>query len=239
MASIEGSYASVYGKGPVGWQHKELAAVKLAAGVLNALESYFWVSDEDRASLVAALDVRKLQKRIRGAGLAYGASVDTEEECGILSFTVYRSPDAARAIRAAADCLQGLVDGSVSLPTIRPIRPGTDAICQIELDENIVNGARSTMAYSLARQESNVGAAVSAKVQRWSERGLTMSAMAGIDRVLKRGAQGRSGRSGSSFARLPETRYNRSSPCSIQGLVAAPFLCKVFDSGRGSGTGSV
>lgn len=43
MASIEGSYASVYGKGPVGWEHGDLAAVKLAAGVLNALESYFWV----------------------------------------------------------------------------------------------------------------------------------------------------------------------------------------------------
>ncbi len=39
----------------------------------------------------------------------------------------------------------------------------SDAILcdQIELDENIVSAAKSTMAYSLARQESNVGAAVS------------------------------------------------------------------------------
>jgi hypothetical protein len=44
MGSIEGSYATVYGKGPLGWEHKDLAAVKLSAGVLNALESYFWVS---------------------------------------------------------------------------------------------------------------------------------------------------------------------------------------------------
>jgi hypothetical protein len=44
MGSMEGSYASLYGKGPYGWEHKDLTAVKLAAGVLNALESYFWVS---------------------------------------------------------------------------------------------------------------------------------------------------------------------------------------------------
>lgn len=43
MASIEGSFATVYGKGPVGWNHKDLPAIMVAAGVLNALESYFWV----------------------------------------------------------------------------------------------------------------------------------------------------------------------------------------------------
>jgi Zn-dependent M16 (insulinase) family peptidase len=40
--------------------------------------------------------------------------VDVEEEYGLVSFRVYRSPDAAKALKAAADCLQGLVDGSVS-----------------------------------------------------------------------------------------------------------------------------
>ncbi len=41
--SIDGSYATAYGKGPVGWEATDLTAVKLAAGVLNAMESYFWV----------------------------------------------------------------------------------------------------------------------------------------------------------------------------------------------------
>lgn len=44
MPSIEGSFGVAYGKGPHGWDSEEVAACKLAAGVLNALESYFWVS---------------------------------------------------------------------------------------------------------------------------------------------------------------------------------------------------
>jgi hypothetical protein len=43
MPSIEGSFGVAYGKGPHGWDSEEVAACKLAAGVLNALESYFWV----------------------------------------------------------------------------------------------------------------------------------------------------------------------------------------------------
>jgi hypothetical protein len=43
MPSTEGSYGVVYGNGPFGWDAEGLAAADLAAGVLNALESYFWV----------------------------------------------------------------------------------------------------------------------------------------------------------------------------------------------------
>lgn len=44
MPSVEGSYGVVYAKGPYGWDAQGLAATELAAGVLNALESYFWAS---------------------------------------------------------------------------------------------------------------------------------------------------------------------------------------------------
>jgi hypothetical protein len=53
------------------------------------------------------------QKHIRGAGLAYGASVDVEEEYGLVTFSVYRSPDAFKAFEAAGKVLQGLADGTV------------------------------------------------------------------------------------------------------------------------------
>ncbi|KAJ9110677.1 hypothetical protein QFC19_001506 [Naganishia cerealis] len=124
MPSIEGSFGVAYGKGPHGWDSEEVAACKLAAGVLNALESYFW-------------------KHIRGAGLAYGASVDVEEEYGLVTFSVYRSPDAFKAFEAAGKVLKGLADGST------------------ELDANIVDAAKSTMSYTYARREGNVGAAAS------------------------------------------------------------------------------
>jgi hypothetical protein len=54
MPSIEGSFGVAYGKGPYGWDSEEVAACKLAAGVLNALESYFWVS------LFTSLQIAKL-----------------------------------------------------------------------------------------------------------------------------------------------------------------------------------
>ncbi|KAJ9101136.1 hypothetical protein QFC21_003354 [Naganishia friedmannii] len=124
MPSIEGSFGVAYGKGPYGWDSDEVAACKLAAGVLNALESYFW-------------------KHIRGAGLAYGASVDVDEEYGLVTFSIYRSPDAFKAFEAAGKVLKGLADGST------------------ELDANIVDAAKSTMSYTYARREGNVGAAAS------------------------------------------------------------------------------
>lgn len=43
MPSVEGSYGVAYANGPFGWDAEGLAAAELAAGVLNALESYFWV----------------------------------------------------------------------------------------------------------------------------------------------------------------------------------------------------
>ncbi|KAJ9111193.1 hypothetical protein QFC20_002687 [Naganishia adeliensis] len=124
MPSIEGSFGVAYGKGPYGWDSEEVAACKLAAGVLNALESYFW-------------------KHIRGAGLAYGASVDIDEEYGLVTFSVYRSPDAFKAFEAAGKVLRGLADGST------------------ELDPNVVDAAKSTMSYTFARREGNIGAAAS------------------------------------------------------------------------------
>jgi Zn-dependent M16 (insulinase) family peptidase len=58
--------------------------------------------------------LRQLQKHIRGAGLAYGASIEVDEEAGLTSFKVWRSPDAYKALKAAGDVVRGLADGSVS-----------------------------------------------------------------------------------------------------------------------------
>jgi Zn-dependent M16 (insulinase) family peptidase len=74
MASIEGSYSVHFAKGIVGWSHSDLAALQLATTILNAQESYLW-------------------KNIRGAGLAYGANVQVDEESGFVSFDVYRVRD--------------------------------------------------------------------------------------------------------------------------------------------------
>lgn len=71
MSAIEGSYSVHYAQGPVGWDHPDLPALKLASAMLNALESYLW-------------------KSIRGSGLAYGAHTEVDEESGLTGFNVYR-----------------------------------------------------------------------------------------------------------------------------------------------------
>jgi Zn-dependent M16 (insulinase) family peptidase len=71
MGAIEGSYSVHFAKGPTGWSNPDLPALRLAAAVLNASESYLW-------------------KSVRGAGLAYGANVEVDPESGLTGFSVYR-----------------------------------------------------------------------------------------------------------------------------------------------------
>lgn len=111
MGAIEGSYSVHYAKGPAGWSHPDLPALRLAAAVLNASESYLW-------------------KSVRGAGLAYGANIEVDPESGLTGFDVYRvsrifdsgrmwrltvqSGDAREAYEVAGKLIKGLADGSVS-----------------------------------------------------------------------------------------------------------------------------
>lgn len=71
MAAIEGSNSLHFAKGPVGWSHPDLPALRLASAVLNAAESYLWTA-------------------VRGSGLAYGANMEVDAESGFTGFSVYR-----------------------------------------------------------------------------------------------------------------------------------------------------
>lgn len=122
MSSIEGSYSYHHARGPQGWDHPDLPALNVAAAVLNAMESYLW-------------------KSIRGAGLAYGASVEIDIESGMVGFSVYRSPNAFLAFREGGKVLRAIADGTT------------------ELDVNIVDGAKSSMVFGYANKSSTVGGA--------------------------------------------------------------------------------
>ncbi|TYJ56451.1 hypothetical protein B9479_002854 [Cryptococcus floricola] len=82
-----------------------------------------------------------LWKSIRGSGLAYGAHVRVYPEAGLVGFDVYRSPNACLAYEAAGKIMRGLVDGSV------------------ELDQDLVDGARSSMTYDYARRSETAATA--------------------------------------------------------------------------------
>ncbi|ORY30613.1 cytoplasm protein, partial [Naematelia encephala] len=84
-----------------------------------------------------------LWKSIRGSGLAYGANIEVDAESGLTGFSVYRSPNAQIAYEAAGKLLRDLADGTV------------------ELDRNLVDGARSLLTYEYARKSETVSSAAS------------------------------------------------------------------------------
>ncbi|KAJ9101074.1 hypothetical protein QFC21_003292 [Naganishia friedmannii] len=83
-------------------------------------------------------------KGVRGAGLAYHTYMTINAEFGSIVFNVLRSPNCVKAVVAAGNIVRGLVDGSVVL------------------DVNILDAARSSLAYTYAKKECNVSAAASA-----------------------------------------------------------------------------
>lgn len=156
MSAIEGSYSVHYARGVIGWDHPDLPALHLASAVLNAAESYLW-------------------KSIRGSGLAYGARIETDPESGLVGFSVYRvsaytstrsitdkdqSPNAMLAYEAGGKLLAGLADGTVcAIPLL--IWRTLSFWVQVELEQNIIDSARSSLTYSYARKSETVMGAVS------------------------------------------------------------------------------
>lgn len=61
----------------------------------------------------------RLQRYIRGSGLAYGAHCSLDLEAGFVSFTLYRSSNSMEAFKQAANVIKGLTDGSVCAASLR------------------------------------------------------------------------------------------------------------------------
>lgn len=122
MASIESSFSTHATKAPAGFDHPDRPALAVVCGVMNALESYLW-------------------KNIRGAGLAYGASIRDVPERGLILFTCYRSPDAAKAFEAAKKIVDDLASGKAEIETVT------------------LESAKSSLAFTTAQGEGNIASA--------------------------------------------------------------------------------
>jgi Zn-dependent M16 (insulinase) family peptidase len=122
LPTIESSFAihttSISGSEFKGFKHPDYAALKVACEVLEGTESFLW-------------------RYIRGAGLAYGADMSLDLESGLLSFSLYRSPDSYKAFEQGKKVVESLVDGS------------------IELKETDLDTAKSSLVYAFTRQVSN------------------------------------------------------------------------------------
>jgi Zn-dependent M16 (insulinase) family peptidase len=92
MSTIDSSFASLTAKGPESYQHPKLPALMVALAYLDAVEGPFWVA-------------------VRGTGLAYGTNFARAVDTALLSFSIYRSPNAFQAYEAARNVIQEFVSG--------------------------------------------------------------------------------------------------------------------------------
>ncbi|OLL25266.1 hypothetical protein NEOLI_000842 [Neolecta irregularis DAH-3] len=123
LPSIESSFSIHFSRGPQDWQHPDLAALLVLAEYLSLVEGYFW-------------------KGIRGAGLAYGASLSLRMEEGMIYFSVYRSPNSALAFEKAKEIVEELGSGKQ------------------KFDELTLDSAKSSLIYANVSTESTLMSAV-------------------------------------------------------------------------------
>ncbi|WFD44347.1 hypothetical protein MPSI1_003015 [Malassezia psittaci] len=130
LSSIESSYAVFTAQGISEYTHADYAALVVTITVLNAMESFLW-------------------RYIRGAGLAYGASIRNDPEARHIHFILYRSPNSAKAFVEARKVIQALASehGRMDDGTV------------LRLDETTLESAKSSLHYSVADAEGTVGAA--------------------------------------------------------------------------------
>ncbi|KAK7463673.1 hypothetical protein VKT23_005614 [Stygiomarasmius scandens] len=135
LPTIESSYVTHTTKGIKGFDHPLYPAFRVALEVLNATESYLW-------------------RYIRGSGLAYGASVHTDLEAGLLNFSLYRSSNSMSAFKEASTVMKGLADG------------------KIVLDDTTLEAAKSGIVYTVTKSVSTAGRAAQASFNNQALKGV-------------------------------------------------------------------
>lgn len=128
LPTIESSYAVFTAKGISDFDHPDNAALVATIAMLNALESFLW-------------------RYIRGAGLAYGASIRSDVETSHVTFSLYRSPDSAKAYTEARRVIKALCEPDSAYSKDN----------NLVLDQSMLDSAKSLLHFSVAEGESTVG----------------------------------------------------------------------------------
>ncbi|PGH15853.1 hypothetical protein AJ80_05384 [Polytolypa hystricis UAMH7299] len=95
MPTIDSSFARTDAKGPDSYNDPKLPALMVAVAYMNAVEGPLWVA-------------------VRGTGLAYGASFRFNIDSGMVSFRVYRSPNAHKAFVAGRKIVEDHLSGEAT-----------------------------------------------------------------------------------------------------------------------------
>ncbi|KAF2769875.1 hypothetical protein EJ03DRAFT_327018 [Teratosphaeria nubilosa] len=122
IASIDSSFARLAAKGPDSYDHPDLPALLVAETYMDAVEGPLW-------------------RAVRGTGLAYGTGWSHSIETGLLSFKVFRSPDAHKAWAASKEQVEGLASGKIAFEKL------------------MLEGAISEIVLNMASEQPNMAAA--------------------------------------------------------------------------------
>lgn len=107
----------------------------VAIGYLEAVEGPLW-------------------NAVRGAGYAYGSYFSRNVDSGVLSYRVYRSPDAYKAITASRDAIRKIADG------------------EVEIDRHLLEGTMSQIVVLFADEQSTMPSAAQQNFVQGVVRGL-------------------------------------------------------------------
>lgn len=122
MTTLDSSFSVSSARGLADFADPRLAALMVAIGYLEAPEGPLW-------------------NAVRGAGYAYGTYFARDIVSGILSYRVYRSPDAFKAIAASRDSIRKVADG------------------EVEIDRHLLEGAISQIVVMFADEQSTMPSA--------------------------------------------------------------------------------
>lgn len=100
MRTIDSSFVYLYGRGIGSHSDPRLPALSVAQAYLEVIEGPLW-------------------NAVRGNGLAYGTYFRRSIQRGILSYNVYRSPDAYKAFNISKNIIADFVSGKTELDDLR------------------------------------------------------------------------------------------------------------------------
>ncbi|KAI0865125.1 Metalloenzyme, LuxS/M16 peptidase-like protein [Xylaria cubensis] len=135
MTTLDSSYSVSSGKGLSSFTDPAVPALLVAVQYLETVEGTLW-------------------NAVRGNGLAYGVYFAKELDGGYLHFKVYRSPSASKAIVAARDAIEALVNGTVAF------------------EKPMIEGAISQLVMGLADEQATMSTAAAQNYVTGVVRGL-------------------------------------------------------------------
>ncbi|KAK5124011.1 hypothetical protein LTR85_002208 [Meristemomyces frigidus] len=135
LGTIDSSYGLLSAKGPDSYAHPDLPAMMVAASYMDSVEGPLWVA-------------------VRGNGLAYGTGWRVNTDAGLLTFRIYRSPNAYKAFAAAKEQVEGYASG------------------KLPFDKFALEGAISEIVLGMANEQPTMATAAEASFLNQVTRGI-------------------------------------------------------------------